>query len=126
MAVIGIGTDLTSVSRVRRLLEQHGPRFRARVFTAEECATCEARPDPAPHFAARFAAKEAALKAMGFGRTGELRWTDAAVVRAAAGAPTLRLGGELQNRAAAAGVQRVHLSMTHEGDYALAFVVLEN
>lgn len=126
MAVIGIGTDLTSVPRVRRLLEQHGPRFKARVFTAEECAACSARPDPAPHFAARFAAKEAALKAMGLGRTGVLRWTDAEVVRGAAGAPALALAGALQERAAAAGVNRVHLSLAHEGEFALAFVVLEN
>jgi holo-[acyl-carrier protein] synthase len=126
MAVIGIGTDLASIPRVRRLLERHGPRFRARVFTPSECAACDTRSDPAPHFAVRFAAKEAALKAMGLGRTGELRWTDAAVERGTGQAPELRFSGALEARATAAGVRKVHLSLTHDGDHALAFVVLES
>ncbi len=126
MAVVGIGTDLTSITRVRRLLEHYGPRFRERVFSAAECTQCDLREDPAAHYAARFAAKEAAFKAMGLGRSGNVLWSDATVASLGGGLPTLHFHGALAHRAAEAQVTHAHLSLSHEGDMALAFVLLEN
>lgn len=119
------GVDLVHVPRLRAALERHAA-FEARVFTAKERAYCRTHPDPVPHLAARFAAKEAALKALGLGITG--LGVDAAllgveVVRAG-GPPTLCLSGRAARAARRLGVVESTLSLSHDGDTALASVVM--
>jgi holo-[acyl-carrier protein] synthase len=118
----GVGVDLCPVSRVARILARHPGRFAERVFTPAERAYCASRGVPAQHFAARFAAKEAALKALGV--PPGLGWHDLEV-EADGGAPRLALHGPAAAAAAAQGVRRAHLSLSHAGDTAVAFVVLE-
>ena len=123
--IISIGIDIIEVARVRQVLRRT-PRFAERVFTTGERDYCERRGVVAPqHYAARFAAKEAALKALGTGWSGGLAWQDIEVVSDAAGAPSLtfhNLARELLERS---GATAAHLSMSHTTEHAIAQVVLE-
>src|ERR1041384_1869500 len=93
MTVRGIGIDLVPTPRMRRIMERWDERFLSRVFTDEEIAYCRARKDPAPHFAARFAAKEAGLKALGTGLRLGISWRELEVKRERGGPPELILRG---------------------------------
>lgn len=121
--VVGVGIDLCPVSRMARAIERHGGRFEERVFTEEERRYCRGRGNAAEHFAARFAAKEALLKALGV--PPGLSWHELEVQSAQDGAPRLVLSGEAARAAAARGVDSLHLSLTHGGDMAAAVVVAE-
>jgi holo-[acyl-carrier protein] synthase len=121
--ILGIGVDLTPVSRMQRAFEAHPERLEARLFTDAERAYCRARANFGQHFAARFAAKEAALKALHVPEG--LRWHELEVVNDAGGAPSFRLTGNAAAAAARQGVTRLHLSITHADDSAMAFVVAE-
>ncbi|OGK79397.1 MAG: holo-[acyl-carrier-protein] synthase [Candidatus Rokubacteria bacterium GWC2_70_16] len=123
-AIKGIGVDLAKIPRMRKVIERWADRFLRRVFTDEEIAYCQRRRDPVPHLAARFAAKEAGLKALGTGLRMGVRWKELEVRRERGQAPTLVLSGRTQALARAKGAHRVFLSLTHDGDYALAQVVL--
>lgn len=128
MPIVGTGIDVAEIARVRAALDepQTGARFKARVFTAGEQAYCDARgPGQYESYAARFAAKEATMKALGIGWGAQLGWLDIEVVREPDGRPTIQLHGKGADAAAAAGVARVHLSVTHTKDLAVAQVVLE-
>lgn len=114
-----IGVDLIEVERVARVLARHGERFSRRVFTAGELAYCAGR---APELAARFAAKEAAAKALGTG-IGEVGWHELEVVRSASGRPALRLHGAARTLAAKQGLGDPLLSLSHTRQHAIAFVV---
>lgn len=120
MRIVGIGVDLVEVDRVRRLLQRRSS-FRDRVFTPDEVAYCESKATPAECYAARWAAREACIKALG-GIRG-LRWRDIHVVRKPSGAPTLALEGPAKQRADAAGVEEVLVSFGHERSMATAFCV---
>jgi holo-[acyl-carrier protein] synthase len=120
-AVLGAGVDLCEVDRIRRVLART-PGFAARVFTDDEQAYCRARRDPAERFAARFAAKEAVLKAMGVG-LGACAFRDIEVVRAESGAPSLALHGAAAELAAARGIARWHVSLSHTSVVAEALVI---
>jgi holo-[acyl-carrier protein] synthase len=120
-AVLGAGVDLCEVDRMRRVLART-PGFAARVFTDDEQAYCRARRDPAERFAARFAAKEAVLKAMGVG-LGACAFRDIEVVRAESGAPSLALHGAAAELAAARGIARWHMSLSHTSMVAEALVI---
>ena len=123
MAVLGLGMDVCSVDRVARVL--HGPngaRFRDRVYTPAEVATCEKRSDAATAYAARFAAKEALVKALG--APAGIRWRDMEVVKASTGAPEFALTG-VAGREVKARRARVLLALTHDAGVAAATVVLE-
>lgn len=122
--VRGIGVDLAQIARLRRAVERWDDRFLRRVFTDAEIAYCRRRRDPIPHFAARFAAKEAALKALGTGLAMGVRWRELEVRREPGEAPTLVLSGRCGTLARAKGVGHALLSLTHDGDYALAQVML--
>lgn len=118
----GLGIDLVEVSRIRDLLSRHGQRFKERTFTAGERAYCDACADPAMHYAARFAAKEAAAKALGTGLWAEgVVWTDIEVVRAENGQPSLALHGAAGTHC---GARRCLVSLTHTADLAMAQVIL--
>jgi len=119
--VIGIGTDLVDVERMRKVLART-PSFAARVFTDDERALAESRADPAKPFAARFAAKEAVLKAFGMG-IGDLPIRSIEVVRAESGEPSIVLHGAAADLAVERGVSRLLLSLTHTEHVAHAMVV---
>lgn len=123
--IVGIGVDMAPIGRVWDLLERRGEHALAKLFTPAERARCHASKHPPESFAARFAAKEAFFKALGTGWGRGGRWTEVEVVSAPSGAPSLRLSGAAAALAAEKGVARVHLSLTHTGDTAAAFVVLE-
>lgn len=123
--VIGIGIDLVAVDRIARVLRRRGERFLARVYTAGELAACPPGEQYARRLAARFAAKEAALKALGTGLAGGIRWREIEVRRAAGGRPEIVLHGRAAEYAAGLGVSRMHLSLSHDGPFAAAVVVAE-
>ncbi|MDJ0521575.1 MAG: 4'-phosphopantetheinyl transferase superfamily protein [Planctomycetota bacterium] len=119
------GIDLVHVPELRTLLRER-TQFEERVFTEAERDYCNGFPDPAPHFAARFAAKEAALKALGLGLTPlgvDARLREVEVVRRGT-APTLALHGRSAREAARLGVDSTSVSLTHDGDHAMAAVIL--
>ena len=123
MHIIGIGLDATEIDRIRQTIERFGDRFLQRVFAPGEIAYANRRRNPAPHFAARFAAKEAAMKALGTGHSRGVLWRDIEVVRLA-GPPQLRFHGGAARRFQAIGATGALLSMTHSDTLALAQVVL--
>jgi holo-[acyl-carrier protein] synthase len=119
------GIDLVHVPCVRASLERFGERYLARVYTAGEIADAGVDPVRRPErLAARFAAKEATIKALGLTDTG-VAWTDMEVRRAADGHCTLRLHGAVRRQADALGADTIALSLTHDGDYAAAVVVVD-
>lgn len=124
--IVGTGIDIVDIPRLRRILGRQGERFTARVFTPGEREYCLAHRDPVPHFAARFAAKEALMKALGTGWGKGVSWQDAEVVRTRPDAPVLALHGEAAALAASLGASAVHLSLTHADRWAAATVILEH
>ncbi|HSH68727.1 MAG TPA: holo-ACP synthase [Deferrisomatales bacterium] len=123
--IVGLGIDVVEIGRIRDLHRRRGDRFCRRVFTPGEVAACLGRADPAPALAARFAAKEAGMKALGTGWGEGVGWHDLEVVSAAGRAPRLQLHGGAAVRAAALGAQAFHLSLSHDGGVSAAVVVLE-
>jgi holo-[acyl-carrier protein] synthase len=123
----GIGLDLADIDRIARVLGRHPERARARLFTAGERAYCDRRAEPARHFAARFAAKEAAYKALaGTEEARHIHWQDIEVVSDPQdGRPTLRFHGRAAARADELLVTAVHVSLTHSDRVAAAVVVLD-
>lgn len=119
---VRLGIDLVEISKVRRLLES-SPALVATVFTDEELRYCRTKRVAYPHLAARFAAKEAALKALGTGLTGKLAWTDIEVVKEFSGAPRLVLHGVAEEMAGARGIVASSLSLSHSSSYAIAMVL---
>ena len=122
--IVGIGTDIVRVSRIRGLLERY-PNFVTRVFSDGEIDYCRQRSSPEQSYAARFAAKEAVMKALGTGWDGRVNWRDIEVVSAGEGGPKIMLQNGAWDKMAELEAYRAHLSLSHESDYALAFVVLE-
>ena len=123
MAVILHGVDLVEVARIGNALDRHGERLLRRLFTGTEIADCERRRNRLESYAARFAAKEAMLKALGTGWGQGLRWVEMEVAAEPDGRPILRLNGKVEALAAARGVTDVVLSLTHTREHALASVI---
>lgn len=123
--IVGVGIDLVEVPRVRALLTRFPQRAACRLFTPGERAACERRARPAECYAARFAAKEALLKALGVGLSGGIRWRDIEVRTDESGNPSLELSGRARQALRERGGRRVHLSFTHDGGAAAAVVVVE-
>src|SRR5579862_1974402 len=124
--IVGLGVDITQVDRITEAIERRGPRFLERVFTPSEIAYCQKHRGSAERFAGRFAAKEAAMKALGTGWTHGVRWRDIEVTREATGKPTLRLAGAALQIAESMGVKNISVSITHSGNLALAQVIFES
>lgn len=124
--IIGIGTDLAEVGRIRDSIERFGPRFLNRIYTEGERAYAQSKANSGERFAARFAAKEAGMKAIGTGWNFGVTWKDFEVVNERSGRPTLRLSGVAQSVAQRLGVQRVSISLTHSKETAFAVVILED
>ncbi len=126
--IFGTGIDLIEVERVRQALERAatGARFRQRVFTAGEIAYCESRGRARfQSYAARFAAKEATMKALGTGWNRHVGWQDIEVYRARGQRPTIRLSGKASKFAGLRSVVRFHLSISHSAQHAIAHVIAE-
>lgn len=119
--IIGIGTDIIEIARVKQAVDARGERFLSRVFTPEEVAFCRNRKNPYPGLAVRFAAKEAVLKALGCGLRG-VNWLQAAVVRED-GPPEVVLTGQAARIAAELGVKRVLISLSHSDSHAVAYAI---
>jgi len=118
--VRGIGVDIIEVSRVRDVLRRRGESFIRRVFLEAERDYCESRRDPAMHYAARFAAKEAVVKALAVKRGMTFLWRDIEITRAVSGAPSVRLTGRALSLARERGVTSLLVSLSHSGSHAVA------
>jgi holo-[acyl-carrier protein] synthase len=125
MPIVGLGTDLARVERFRTFVADNKTSLLGRLFTLGEREYAFAKKDPAPHLAARFAAKESCLKAFGLGLREGISWQDMEVVPDELGCPYLLLSGRAAEIAAAKQIEVVHLSYSHDGDYAVATVILE-
>jgi holo-[acyl-carrier protein] synthase len=121
--IIGIGLDATDIDRIADTIERYGDRFLRRIFTDGEIAYCTRRKIPAIHFAGRFAAKEAAMKALGTGHSQGVLWRDVEVVRGG-GPPRLQLHGGAARRFASLGAHSSLVTITHSDDLALAQVII--
>lgn len=122
MALAGIGVDMVEIARMEKVLARR-PSFATRVFTADERAYCERMARPAQHYAARFAAREAVLKALGTGFSQGIGFADVSVARNEAGQPQAQLAGRAAEVAAQKGVQEVALSLSYTHDVAVANAV---
>ena len=123
--IVAIGIDLVEIARIEEVFARRGERFRARVFTEGEISYCERRASKFASYAARFAAKEAAMKALGTGWADGVGWTDVEVVSGPNGAPVLQLHRRALERMLEIGATKAHISLTHSGNLAIAQVVLE-
>lgn len=123
--IVAIGIDLVEIARIEKVFARRGDRFRARVFTEKEISYCERRASKFASYAARFAAKEAAMKALGTGWAEGVGWTDVEVLSGPNGAPALRLHRRALERLREIGATKTHLSLTHTGNLAIAQVLLE-
>jgi len=123
LMIVGVGLDLCLISRMERALSRSAGRFAARVFTDGERSYCDSRSSPGQHYAARFAAKEALLKALSV--PDGLRWHELEVVQSPNGGPAITLHGAARQAAERLGIARLHVSLTHQGDMASAVVIAE-
>ena len=121
---MGLGTDLVHVPRLEQVLARH-PGFATRVYTPAEIAYCRAHREPGPRFAARFAAKEAVLKALGTGLARGMRWQDVEIAVGPARRPLVVLRGAVADTAWRLGVRTIQVSLSHAGEYALACAITD-
>jgi len=121
--IIGIGVDLVKIDRITKAGKNHSG-FLERVFTPQERAYCTKQKNPGQHYAARFAAKEAVLKAIGTGWSAGVKWTDMEVLHGEGGGPIVNISGRVKDLMDLKGVRQILLSYSHDGDYAVAQVVL--
>jgi holo-[acyl-carrier protein] synthase len=124
--IVGLGIDIAEVARVKAAIERHGETFLRRLYTAKEQEYCERFKNKYERYAGRFAAKEAAMKALGTGWSRGVRWVDVEVTREKGGRPTMRLAGEAAHIADRLGVKYISLSITHTADQAFAQVIFES
>ena len=123
--ITGIGIDVIQNDRIRDSIERFGDRFLKRIYTEGEMEYCKNCVHPEIHYAARFAAKEAAFKALGTGWAAGVKWKDVEVVRLKSGQPELHLHGEALVHATSAGAKRFFVSLTHDQLVSCAVVILE-
>jgi holo-[acyl-carrier protein] synthase len=123
--ILGTGVDIAEVPRIRESVERFGDRFLRRVFTDGEIRYCEAKARRFESYAARFAAKEAGMKALGTGWSHGVRWRDIEVVRPKGQRPTIQFHGVAATIAEKLGARNIALSLTHTRDQALAHVIIE-
>jgi len=124
--IVGLGLDIAEIDRIEAAIARHGAPFLERLFTPAEVAYCERHKKRYERYAARFAAKEAAMKALGTGWSRGVRWRDIEVTRERSGKPTLVLAGVAREIADRLGVKHIAMTITHSGNLALAQVIFEN
>src|SRR5579862_7617818 len=123
--IVGTGIDIAEVPRIDASIKRFGERFLQRIFTAAEIGYCEPKANRVERYAARFAAKEAAMKALGTGWNHGVTWRDVEVCRAPGGRPTIAFHGKAAEFAAKLGAVHIALSLSHTPEYAIAQVILE-
>ena len=123
--IVGLGIDMIQIARVAHMLEAHGERFTSKVYTDAEVERCSRRRSPAQEYAARWAGKEATMKALGTGWRNGVRFKDIENYNLPTGKPMIRLHGRAKAIAEQLGATRIHISISHEREYAVAVVVLE-
>lgn len=126
MGVVGIGTDITEIDRIEQMLEKHGDFFLRRVFTPGEVLYCGTGRKRGERYAARWAVKEAVMKALGTGWVEGVSWTDIEVERDGAGKPILRLSGGAKSYSDSLGITDWQITISHCEKYAVAFAVAQN
>jgi holo-[acyl-carrier protein] synthase len=124
--IVGTGIDMTEVPRIAASIARFGERFLHRIFTENEIRYCDSKANRIERYAARFAAKEAAMKAIGTGWNHGVSWRDVEVSRMPGGRPTIAFHGKAAEFAAKLGVKQVALSLTHTAQHAIAQVILED
>jgi holo-[acyl-carrier protein] synthase len=124
--IVAIGIDLVEIDRIEEVFKRRGDRFRDRIFTEQEVSYCEGRSSRLASYAARFAAKEAMMKALGTGWSDGIGWRNVEVIIGRSGAPTVELHGRALERLREIGATKAHVSLTHSGKLAIAEVVLES
>ncbi len=124
--IVGTGVDITEVDRIEAAVKRFGDRFLKRVFTPAEVRYCMGKPNAAERLAARFAAKEAGMKAIGTGLHHGVTWQDVEVLRLPGQRPVLKFSGKAAEFAARLGCKRTHLSLSHTAEQAIAHVILES
>jgi holo-[acyl-carrier protein] synthase len=125
MAIVGHGIDLAEVGRIARMIDEHGERFLTRVFTERERGYAVERKRSAEHFAGRFAAKEAVLKALGTGWRDGIAWTDVEIVMLPSGQPGVELHGKAAEAASTIGARAWSVSISHTSEHAMASAIAE-
>lgn len=123
--IISAGVDLLEVQRIKQELQKK-PELEGEIFTADEIAYCRKKRYPAQHFAARFCAKEAVFKALKSGKRGRMAWKDVEIAIDRKGQPVVKLRGATKEQADRSGVSRIHLSLSHARQLAIALVILES
>jgi holo-[acyl-carrier protein] synthase len=123
--IVGTGVDIAEVARIQHALQRFGERFLKRVFTPDEVRYCTLKQNASERLAARFAAKEAGMKAIGTGLRHGITWQDVEVVRLPGQRPLLRFSGRAAEIAASLGCRHTHLSLSHTSTQAIAYVILE-
>jgi len=123
--IVGLGVDIAEVGRIEAAIRRHGQAFLRRLFTPAEMAYCEGHRNKYERYAGRFAAKEAAMKALGTGWKHGVRWLDIEIVQLPSGKPSLELRGRAQEFAERLEVKNIALTITHSGNTALAQVIFE-
>jgi len=122
--ILGIGTDIIAVDRIARVIQKN-PRFIEKVFSQREQLYCKSKANPAQSYAARFAAKEAVMKALGTGWDNGISWIEIEVLNDAKGKPDIVISNKTKALVESKGVRRIQISLSHEQQYAIAFVILE-
>ena len=123
--IFGTGIDIIEIDRIKKSIQKYSSRFEQRVFTQKEIDYCHSQADPAKHFAARFSVKEAVLKCFGTGMTGGILWKDIEVDKQELGQPVLNLHGKGQELFGKLKLKHIHISITHEKNYAVAHAIAE-
>ena len=121
--IVGLGTDIVEVERIATMMAEHGDHFLERVFTPGEIAHCRDRKESAPHYAGRWAAKEAVMKVLGTGFTTDVGWTDIEVVTQPSGQPVIVLHGTTRETADRLGIANVLISISHTKNHATATAI---
>lgn len=124
--IVGTGVDIAEVGRIEAAVARFGQRFLKRVFTPAEIQYCQGKTNTAERLAARFAAKEAGMKAIGTGLRHGITWQDVEVVRLPGQRPNLKFSGKAAEFANRLGCKRTHLSISHTSEHAIAYVILES
>lgn len=124
--IVGLGVDIAEIDRIEAAITRRGERLVRRLYTPREVAYCEKHKNRFERYAGRFAAKEAAMKALGTGWRHGVRWRDIEVMRQPGGKPTLQLAGVARELADRLGVRNITMTITHSGNLALAQVIFEN
>ncbi len=124
--IYGTGVDIVQISRIEKTIGKHAGRFEERIFTSREIEYCRSKANPSVHFAARFAVKEAALKSLGTGMAGGIHWKDMEIVNSdETGQPVLNLSGEGQKIFHSLKLKKIHVSISHEKNYAIGHAIAE-